>query len=203
VKKANGRRRKKIPLAEKMEAKKEAIFDAALALFASRGFDGTPVGELADKAGVAAGTIYRYFADKEALVNGLYLHWKQQFLRNMQDGFPATATVREQFRWIWFALDRFRTSWPQAFAFLEMHYHASYLDEASKKIEEEVMVMFRTFIAHGQKIKVLKPIDADLLIALVFGAFTNIVKQQALGRLDLTGDLLGVAEAACWDLVAQ
>ena len=41
--------------------KSTAILEAALALFAERGYDGTPVPLIAEKAGVGAGTIYRYF----------------------------------------------------------------------------------------------------------------------------------------------
>src|SRR5690606_27876447 len=52
--------------------KREAILHAALELFVERGFWGTAVPEIAEKAGVGAGTIYRYFESKEALVNALY-----------------------------------------------------------------------------------------------------------------------------------
>ena len=52
--------------------KREAIMTAALELFVERGFFGTAVPEIADRAGVGAGTIYRYFESKEALVNEIY-----------------------------------------------------------------------------------------------------------------------------------
>ena len=52
--------------------KREAIMAAALELFVERGFYGTAVPEIAERAGVGAGTIYRYFESKEALVNALY-----------------------------------------------------------------------------------------------------------------------------------
>jgi AcrR family transcriptional regulator len=44
-----------------VDDKREAILGAALELFAERGFHGTAVPQIADKAGVGAGTIYRYF----------------------------------------------------------------------------------------------------------------------------------------------
>ncbi|HEY4124317.1 MAG TPA: helix-turn-helix domain-containing protein, partial [Rhizomicrobium sp.] len=51
--------------------KRERLLDAALELFELRGFDGVAVPEIAHMAGVATGTIYRYFETKEALVNAL------------------------------------------------------------------------------------------------------------------------------------
>ena len=44
--------------------KREAILEAALELFAERGFHGTAVPLIAAKAHVGAGTIYRHFKDK-------------------------------------------------------------------------------------------------------------------------------------------
>src|SRR5262245_20911865 len=45
--------------------KEEAILNAALELFVERGFHGTTVPSVAERAGVAPGTIYHYFASKE------------------------------------------------------------------------------------------------------------------------------------------
>ena len=49
-----------------MGDKREAVLGAALELFVERGFHGTTVPEIAERAGVGAGTIYRHFASKEA-----------------------------------------------------------------------------------------------------------------------------------------
>ena len=50
---------------------KERIEQAALALFAERGFDGATTSEIAKRAGVAEGTIFRHFKTKKALLLGL------------------------------------------------------------------------------------------------------------------------------------
>ncbi|MEO0392530.1 MAG: TetR/AcrR family transcriptional regulator [Pseudomonadota bacterium] len=47
--------------------KARQIMDAAGALFFSFGFGSTSMGQIATKAGVSKGTLYNYFADKEAL----------------------------------------------------------------------------------------------------------------------------------------
>ena len=57
--------------------KREAILAAATELFVERGFHGTTVPEIAERAGVGAGTIYRHFASKEAVVNELFRLHKQ------------------------------------------------------------------------------------------------------------------------------
>src|SRR5689334_8001086 len=104
--------------------KREAILEAALQLYVERGFFGTAVPEIADKAGVGAGTIYRYFESKEALVNAIYRQEKLHFANVVLDGFPATATTREQFRSLWMRMAKFATEHTNAFIFLELHHHA-------------------------------------------------------------------------------
>ncbi len=53
------------------EARRTAILDAALEEFTARGFEGARLDDVAKRAGVAKGTIYLYFADKEALFQDL------------------------------------------------------------------------------------------------------------------------------------
>ena len=52
--------------------KREAILQATLELVAENGFHDAPCSLIALRAGVAAGTIYRYFESKEALIQELY-----------------------------------------------------------------------------------------------------------------------------------
>ena len=68
--------------------KREAILDAALDLFAQRGFHGTAVPAVAERARVGAGTIYRYFASKEALVNAVYQRHKSAVADSIIGNFP-------------------------------------------------------------------------------------------------------------------
>ncbi len=64
--KPRGRARKVAPA-----ARKQAILDAALTVFAERGFEAARLDDVAARAGVAKGTLYLYFKDKEALFEEL------------------------------------------------------------------------------------------------------------------------------------
>jgi AcrR family transcriptional regulator len=55
----------------KAAARREAILEAALDEFSARGFAAARLEDVAKRAGVAKGTIYLYFADKEALFQEL------------------------------------------------------------------------------------------------------------------------------------
>src|SRR5688572_13895125 len=95
-----------------VDNKYEAILDAALHLFVERGFYGTAVPLVAERAGVAAGTIYHYFTNKESMVNALFRHWKESIARTIYTAFPATAPPREQFRTIYMQMANFALANP-------------------------------------------------------------------------------------------
>jgi AcrR family transcriptional regulator len=55
------------PIADDDSAKRRQIVNGARAVFLELGFDGASMGEIARAAGVSKGTLYVYFADKNAL----------------------------------------------------------------------------------------------------------------------------------------
>lgn len=65
----------------KSEDKKQALLEAATAAFAQSGIAASTA-LIARNAGVAEGTLFRYFATKDDLLNALYLHLKQDQSRS-------------------------------------------------------------------------------------------------------------------------
>jgi AcrR family transcriptional regulator len=57
---------------ELRESVSSAILEAAEELIAAKGLSGAPLAQIAKKAGVAVGTLYNYFADREALIRALF-----------------------------------------------------------------------------------------------------------------------------------
>ena len=53
------------------EARPDELLDAAMAVFAEQGFAGAKMEDIARRAGVSKGTVYLYFASKEALIEGI------------------------------------------------------------------------------------------------------------------------------------
>ena len=52
--------------------KRRVILDAAIHVFARRGFHSCRVSDVADEAGVAYGLVYHYFRSKEEILNTLF-----------------------------------------------------------------------------------------------------------------------------------
>ena len=130
--------------------KRDAITRAALELFVERGFHGVAVPEIADRANVGAGTIYRYFESKEALVNVLYREEKARFAQDVIESFPVATGARDLFRALWMRMVAYATKNEASFVFLELHHHAPYLDDESRAVETRMLAMFEAIITSAQ-----------------------------------------------------
>ncbi|EME61799.1 putative transcriptional regulator [Rhodococcus ruber BKS 20-38] len=53
---------------QRLDAQREAIADAAVGLLAERGYQGLSIAAVAERAGVATGSVYRHYADKSELM---------------------------------------------------------------------------------------------------------------------------------------
>jgi len=182
--------------------RRESLLEAALACFVERGFYGTAMPQIADKAGVAAGTIYHYFDSTEVLVNTLYRSWKTVVAQRVFKAFPQDAGPREQFRVMWHEMIAFAMDQPTAFAFIELHNHASYLDDESRTVDRNLKDFARGVIQFAQAQGLLKPIDATVLMELIFGAFVGMMRAHWERRIELSEAVISQAEEACWDAIA-
>jgi len=183
------------------DATREAILDAALELFVERGFHGTAVPLVAERAGIAAGTIYRHFESKEALVNTVYRTWKERITGEVLRDFPLQASARDQFHTAWIGITKFVAEHPRAYAFLELHHHAPYLDPESRAVEQRTYEFAAVVIARGQAGGAIRRGAPPVLLGLLHGAFVGLVRFWREGRVAWTPDELALAEQACWDLI--
>lgn len=184
---------------ERKAATRQRILDAALALFPERGYYGTPVPLVAKRAGVGPGTIYRHFADKEALVNAIFREAKTRLGARLAGIFDGDEAPREQFHGLWVALLAFARDEPDAFHFLELQDHASYIDLESLAIELEVLAPLHAAAYRLQRAGQFRDdLEAGALMALVWGALVGLNKAARQGFITLSDDLKTATEAACW-----
>ncbi len=182
--------------------RREAILEASLACFVERGFYGTAIPEIAARAHIASGTIYHYFASKEAMVNALYRKWKGEVAQRVLAAFPQAAPAREQFSVLWREMFAFAVAHPKAFAFIELHNHTSYLDAESISVDRGLKDFATAMVMRAQAEGALKPASPVLLMELVFGAFNGMMRAHWEGRLPMNAQEIEIAEQACWDTVA-
>lgn len=174
--------------------RKERIETAALELFCERGFHGTSVPAIAERAGVSVGLMYRYFTGKEELVNHLYKLWKVRFGTAVEARVLAVQGYREQFRTFCQAVLEFAREQSGAFLFLEAHHHGPYLDDVSLGVSRSGRDRVLDFLRSGQQQGLLKPLPPELLLCILWGAI-----KESVNRLpDLSLEQQAQLEDCCW-----
>src|SRR6202051_2117802 len=82
------------------EDKRTAILEAATEAVAVLSVS-APTAKIAKGAGVAEGTLFTYFANKDELLNQLYLELKTDLRRAMMTGYPSGGSPIDRSRHFW------------------------------------------------------------------------------------------------------
>lgn len=184
---------------QKKEDKRQRLLRAALELFAERGFFGTAVPLVAESAGVAAGTVYRFFDSKETLVNEVFREAKGRLRAALAEGLDYGLAPKALFDEVWRRLVGFARAEPTAFHFLELQDHAPYLDEESRALEREVLAPIFVACTRFHEAGVLRPeVEVDVMMGFIWGAFVGLMKAERYGYLKLGEASLDGARDACW-----
>lgn len=79
-------------------ARLESILEAALEVFSEAGFEGLTIQRVADAAGIAKGTVYLYFEDRETLVAQAIWHAFEKVVAELEAIATGVGGVRQRLR---------------------------------------------------------------------------------------------------------
>jgi AcrR family transcriptional regulator len=190
----------------KASDKRSDVMQAALELIAERGFHGAPMAEIAAKAGVAAGTIYRYFETKEVLITELHRELEGKIVAVLQGGYPAGRPIRERFLHLIRGLIRYLLDHPLHFRYMEQYFNSPYgvslhRDRLLGKSGNHDILM--DIFELGIEQQVLKELPKAALFSLAFGPLIALMRDHILGFIVLDDPLIVKITEACWDAIKR
>lgn len=184
-------------------SKRDAILYASLHLLANKGFHGFSIKQVADHAGVAAGTVYLYFADREDLI--LQLHrWIMEkmalaiFAHHQPDETPITQ-YRQVCRSFW----RLFISDPDMLLSKVQFDHLP--PDVLRVWHTDAKTFFEPltiFFASGRQESMLKDLPDDVLFCLGFEHHFALARRQMLGLVTVDDEMLEKVISAGWDAIA-
>jgi len=83
---------------QKKDTKRTAMMQAAVRVFAEKGYHAATIRDIVQAADVAVGTFYFYFPDKETLFVHLYEETAQFLLQAIQQAIQSRATLPQQMK---------------------------------------------------------------------------------------------------------
>ncbi len=185
--------------------KRCTIMRATLDLVAEQGFHGAPMALVAERAGVAAGTIYRYFESKDVLINEIYHYLEERFFAAVTENYPEGDSVRNRFLHIAEVTVRYCTAMPLEFRFLEQFHNSPYgvahrrEKFFGKKDKDVITELFTEALEEGT----IKDLPSPVLFALAFGPLLDICRDHILHFIELDDALIGRCVEACWDALKR
>lgn len=181
--------------------KRILIMDVTLKLLSEHGFHGTPISLIAQSAGVGAGTIYRYFSNKEELINELFKEIKRNIIRAMLTDYLEEGTYKERFKHLWKNMLHFFMDHPKEFQFIEQHRYAPYMSNLTREESFMILSPIMMFFIESKGAKAMKDLPLYTIIALLYGPIVSLLKQHIDHNQTLTNERIEQAVDACWDAI--
>jgi TetR/AcrR family fatty acid metabolism transcriptional regulator len=171
--------------------KYQRILDAAIEVIANHGFFHSRVSEIAERAGVADGTIYLYFKNKDELLMAAIDSAFHRFIARARAALQEISDPREKLRRIAFLqLEALGTQRSLAIVFqTELRHSAKFLSEFSHNMMVEYFDLIKSVLKEGQEAGVFR---AELSVTVAahcfFGAIDEIVTTWILYDRELERD---------------
>jgi AcrR family transcriptional regulator len=134
------------------ELTRQRLIRTALELFTTRGYHDTTTAQIAKKAGIAEGTIYRHFASKQQLVNELYRGAQRWAAKIAQDAGrdPEASTAQAQLTAVANGLIEGAAQDTAVVKLGLLEQLESVLDDESRKTEREFRLALERIVAEGK-----------------------------------------------------
>lgn len=182
-----------------LQDKKQRILRATLKLITVNGFHGTPVSLIASEADVGAGTIYRYFANKEAIINDLYDQIQKELHRATLADIPADVSVRDEFYLKWRNILRYYLTHPDEAKFLEQFAASPFISPDLTEQKNRRNSHLKVLIARGISTGIIREIDYHTIAVLMWGTIQQLHQLQYSGVRQIDEDLINDIFNVVWD----
>jgi Transcriptional regulator len=180
----------------KDDNKKDAIFEATIALLNEIGFADITMSKIGKRAGVSSSTIYVYFENKEDMLKKVYLDVEQKLSaaisRGIQEDTPMQQVVKQLVKNVLtFVLEN-----KQYFLFSEQFSNSPFVDK------EDAYRMFQPLInvfENGKRQGLLKQANTELLVAYCYQPIAQVAKGALKRNIRISEEDIQQIIQISWD----
>ncbi len=166
----------------KDERKRQAIREATVLEVVSVGLSQTSIAKIAKRAQVSQGTIYLYFANKESLLQAIYMEIKRDIHTTLMRAQKAHPHARDGIRAMWFGLFEYAVAYPNNFAYSELISAAQLLQAQQRAelavLQQEIVDVISDAIADGTLVAAPVSVILSVLAAPALHSARQIALHQ-------------------------
>jgi TetR/AcrR family fatty acid metabolism transcriptional regulator len=183
--------------------KRRVLLDAAVRVFARKGYHQARVGDVAEEAGVAHGLLYHYFSSKEEVLETIFRETWSDLLAAVREVEESGAAAREQLRQVAAILLRSWRRDPDLVRVLVREVTRS--AEVGKRVAEigEAFAAIERIVRRGQADgEFREELDARLASVIFYGAIEEVLTGWVLELLPDGDAEVARAEETVVEIVA-
>jgi AcrR family transcriptional regulator len=178
-----------------MEEKRRQILDAAVRVFARKGFHASRVGDIAEEAGVAHGLLYHYFDSKDAVLQAVFQENWNVLLERIGSVVETDEPAADQLRHVSAIILRTWLHLPDVVRVVIQEFGRS--PELAERIGDlaQPIDLIERVIARGiARGEFRQDIDSRVAATIVYGGIDELLTAWVLDRLPAGEAEVAVAE---------
>ena len=184
------------------EDKRRLILDAAVRVFAHKGYHTSRVGDIAEEAGVAHGLLYHYFRSKEELLETIFRETWRDVLDAVRAVEETDESARDRLAGIAKILLRAWRRDPDLVRVLVREVtRSSHLQERIDEIGAAFAGLERIIARGQQEGEFRSDLDARMASYVFYGALEEILTGWVLGQLEDGDEAIALAEQTVVEVI--
>jgi AcrR family transcriptional regulator len=178
-----------------VEDKRRQLLDAAVRVFARKGFHASRVGDIAEEAGVAHGLLYHYFTSKDEVLEAVFHENWSVLLERIANVEETDEPAADQLRHIATIVLRTWLHLPDVVRVVIREFGRSpELEERLGELTQPINAIQRVIERGIERGEFRHDIDPRFAAAVVYGSIDELLTAWVLGRLPAEEEDVAAAE---------
>jgi TetR/AcrR family transcriptional regulator, fatty acid metabolism regulator protein len=178
-----------------VEDKRRQLLDAAVRVFARKGFHASRVGDIAEEAGVAHGLLYHYFKSKDEVLEAVFHENWSVLLARIANVEETNEPAADQLRHIATIVLRTWLHLPDVVRVVIREFGRSpELEERLGELTQPIDAIQRVIARGIERGEFRRDIDPRFAAAVVYGSIDELLTAWVLGRLPAEEEDVAAAE---------
>lgn len=173
----------------KKKDKYQQILDAAIKIFARHGYNNSTIAEIAREAGVADGTIYLYFKNKDDILCNFFTKKTKEVFKSFKDEVDKADNALDKLRnLIYRHLSEFELNRDMAIVYqVETRQNRVLNGDLIREMSRTYFELVSDIVKQGQKEGVIRrELPISLVKQMIIGAIDEVITTWLYSRRDYT-----------------
>jgi AcrR family transcriptional regulator len=173
------------------QAKKQDIIEAAMKVFAQKGFANTKMADVAEAAHIGKGTIYEYFKSKEEIFEFVFNHFMESMETSVARAIFKITDPVEKIKVIFLSWADMIAAHTSDIVEIMLDFWAEAVRKKDDKqlgivkleqIYEDFRMIIKSILDEGIRLGEFKPIDTFYIASVMLGAMDGLMIQWIMNK---------------------